>query len=46
MPDSLRYLIILLVLGGAVYGGAWYMANFPPEPGQIEKPVTNDRLRN
>jgi len=46
MPDSLRFLIILGVLGGAIYGGAWWLANFPPEPVEIEKSLANDRLRD
>jgi hypothetical protein len=46
MPDSLRFLIILAVLGGAVYGGAWWLANFPPEPTQVEKSISSNRLRN
>jgi len=46
MPDSLRYLIILAVLGAAVYGGAWWLANFPPEPVEIEKSISTHRLRS
>lgn len=45
MPDSLRYLIILAVLGGVIYGGAWWLANFPPKTIEIEKTLSNDRLR-
>ena len=45
MPDSLRFLIILGILGGVIYGGAWWLANFPPAPTEIEKPISNDRLR-
>ncbi|HFC04764.1 MAG TPA: histidine kinase [Rhizobiales bacterium] len=45
MPDSLRYLIILAVLGGIVYGGAWWLAKSPPGPVEIEKSISNDRLR-
>ena len=46
MPDSLKYMLILLVVGGIAYGGAWYLANFPPGPDVISKPVKNDKLRN
>ena len=45
MPDSLRYFIILLMLGAMVYGGAWWLANTPPEAVEVEKVLANDRLR-
>jgi len=45
MPDSLRFLIVIMVLAGVVYGGAWWLANFPPETVEIEKSISNDRLR-
>ena len=45
MPDSLRFLIILAILGGIVYGVAWWLASGPPEPVTIEKKLSSDRLR-
>jgi len=45
MPDSLRYLIILAVLGCIVYGGAWWLASSPPQQVEIEKSISNHQLR-
>ena len=45
VPDSLRFLLILACLAGAVYGGAWALANFPPEPSEIVKPLPHEKLR-
>jgi len=46
MPDSLRYLIILVVLGGVIYGTAWALASFAPQQVEIEKSISNHQLRN
>jgi hypothetical protein len=45
MPDSLRFLVILACLAGAVYGAAWTLANFPPEQTEIVRPLAHDKLR-
>lgn len=41
-----RFLLIVLVLAGAVYGAIWALANFPPEQTQIVKPISHEALRN
>ena len=46
MPDSLRFLMIMSVVGGIVYGVAWWLASGPPTPVMIEKNISSDRLRN
>jgi len=46
MPDSLRYLIILIVLGGIIYGATWWLANSPPQAVEIEKSISTHQLRN
>ena len=46
MPDSLRFLLILACLAGAGYGAVWALASFPPEPAEIVKPLSNDRINN
>jgi hypothetical protein len=41
-----RFLLIVLVLAGAVYGAMWALASFPPEQTQIVKPISHEALRN
>ncbi len=45
MPDTVKFLLVLVCLGGAVYGGVWALANFPPEQTEIVKPLSSERLR-
>lgn len=45
MPDTVKFLLVLLVLGGAIFGGAWSLANFPPEQTEIVKPLPSEKLR-
>jgi hypothetical protein len=45
MPDSLRFLIIIACLAGAVYGAVWGLSTFPPEQTEIVKPLAHDKLR-
>ena len=42
MPDSLRFVLIVACLAGAVYGAMWALAQFPPTTGEIVKPLSND----
>jgi hypothetical protein len=45
VPDSLRFLIVVALLGAAVYGVAWTLARVPPTPVEIEKSLPHERLR-
>jgi hypothetical protein len=45
MPDTVKFLLVLLCLGGAIYGGVWALAHFPPEQAEIVKPLSSERLR-
>jgi hypothetical protein len=45
MPDTVKFLVVLLSLGGAIYGGVWALANFPPEQTEIVKPLSSEKLR-
>ncbi len=45
MPDTIKFLLVVLCLGGAVYGGAWALAHFPPEQSEIVKPLSSEKLR-
>lgn len=44
MPDSIRFLLILACLGGAVYGGMFYLSEFPPPQQEIVKQVPSGRF--
>jgi hypothetical protein len=45
MPDTIKFLLYILCIGGAVYGGAWALANFPPEQAEVVKTLSSDKLR-
>lgn len=45
MPDTIRFLLVIALLGGAIYGGAWALANFPPEQSEIVKALPHEKLR-
>ena len=45
MPDTIRFLLVVLCLGGAIYGGAWALAHFPPEQSEIVKSLSNEKIR-
>lgn len=45
MPDTIRFLLVILILGGAVYGGAWALAHFPPEQSDVVKSLSNEKIR-
>jgi hypothetical protein len=45
IPDTLRFLLILACLAGAVYGAVWGLASFPPEPSEIVKQLPHEKLR-
>ncbi|CAN5399290.1 hypothetical protein BH10PSE7_BH10PSE7_20050 [soil metagenome] len=45
MPDTLRIILILACLGGAIYGSVWVLATYPPEQTEIVKPLPNEKLR-
>lgn len=45
MPDTIRFLLVIICLGSAIYGGAWALAHFPPEPTEIVKPLSNEKIR-
>ena len=46
MPDSLRFLLIVLCLAGAGYGVVWGLANFPPEQKEVVKQLSKDVFNN
>ncbi len=45
MPDTFKFLLVIGVAVGLVYGGAFMLASFPPSPTEVTKMLPNDRLR-
>jgi hypothetical protein len=45
VPDTVRFLLIVALLGGAVYGVVWALAQYPPEQTEIIKSLPHERLR-
>jgi hypothetical protein len=45
VPDSLRFLVVVLILGGAAYGAVWGLSHFPPEQTEIVKSLPHEKLR-
>ena len=45
MPDTIKFLLVLGVIAGAIYGGALALASFPPEQTEITKPLPHEKLR-
>lgn len=45
IPDTLRFLMILAAIAGAIYGGAFALATFPPEQSEIIKSLPHEKLR-
>ncbi len=45
MPDTLKFLLVIGVIVGAVYGTALALASFPPEQTEITRLLPHDKLR-
>jgi hypothetical protein len=45
MPDTIKFLLVVGVIAGAVYGAALALASFPPEQTEITKALPNEKLR-
>ena len=45
MPDTIKFILVLGLIAGAIYGAALGLASFPPEPVEISKPLPHDKLR-
>ena len=45
MPDTVKFLLVVAVIGAALYGGLWTLAHVPPEQAEIVKPLPVEKLR-
>jgi hypothetical protein len=45
MPDTVKFIFVICILAGAVYGGAWALAHFPPEQAEVVKTLSHEKLQ-
>ncbi|MCA3560342.1 MAG: histidine kinase [Aestuariivirga sp.] len=45
MPDTVKFVLVVGSLVGAVYGSAWMLSHFPPQQTEIVKPLPSEKLR-
>ena len=45
MPDTVKFVLVLAFLGGAIYGGIWALSHFPPQQTEIVRPLPSEKLR-
>ena len=44
MPESIRFLFILILIGGIGYGSVWALAHFPPPQKDVVRTISSDRF--
>ncbi len=45
MPDTFKFIFVIGLIAGCVYGAALALASFPPEPSEIIKSLPHEKLR-
>jgi hypothetical protein len=45
IPDTVRFVLVVAALVGAVYGGAYALATYPPEQTEVIKSLPHEKLR-
>ena len=45
MPDTVKFVLVVGFLVGAIYGSALALAHFPPEQTEIVKSLPSEKLR-
>ncbi len=45
MPDTFKFIFVIGLIAGCVYGAAYALASFPPEPSEIIKSLPHEKLR-
>jgi hypothetical protein len=45
IPDTLKFLLAVAVLAAGVYGTVLALAHFPPEPTDVTRSLSHDKLR-
>ena len=44
MPSLIRFLVVIAVIAGVVYGGLWALARIEPKPREMTITIPQDRL--
>jgi hypothetical protein len=45
MPDTVKFVLVVGMIGALLYGGLWTLAHVPPEQSEIVKPLPSEKLR-
>jgi hypothetical protein len=45
IPDTVKFLFVVGLIAGAAFGAVWGLATFPPEQGEVVKPLPHEKLR-
>jgi hypothetical protein len=45
LPESIRFLVILACIGGAIYAAMWALSTYPPEQSEIIKELPSEKFR-
>jgi hypothetical protein len=45
LPDTVKFIVIIGLVVGAIYGSAYGLATFPPEPAPVIKSLPHEKLR-
>jgi hypothetical protein len=45
IPDTVKFVLVLVLIAGAAYGSVWGLATFPPEQSEMVKALPHDKLR-
>ena len=45
VPDTVKFLFVVALLAGAMFGTVWGLASFPPEQADIIRALPSEKLR-
>jgi hypothetical protein len=45
IPDTLKFVLAVALVGFAAYGAVWGLATFPPEQTEVVRALPHEKLR-
>jgi hypothetical protein len=45
IPDTVKFLLVVLLVAGAAFSAVWGLATFPPEQGEVVRALPHEKLR-